>query len=986
MAPVEQVISPASFATFGELLRYLRMRAQLSRAELARAAGYSESMIARLELNQRRPDPITIQARFVPALELETETAWVERLLALAQTQPSASAQVPAADPPPASQPGDAAPPQASPVFNVSDILATKLFLPRPRPHRVARPQLLARLDAALDVTLTLICAPAGWGKSSLLAAWLADGSWQAAASSPVPRVGWLALDEGDNDPSIFLRYLVAACQVMSSTAGEAALAMLRQPQPPGPETVLRALLNDMAMLPQVSVLVLDDYHLLTTPAVHASMRWLLEHLPPTLHLILATRADPPLPLHQLRARGQLLELRADELRFSETEAAHFLTQVMGLPLAAADVAELERRTEGWIAGLQLAALALKGRSDPAGFIGGFTRANRLVLEYLAEEVFARQPAHLQEFLLRTAILDRMCGPLCDAVLGLTTDHRPPTNGGDDPSFVVRRSSFVDSYSQLILDQIEHANLFVVPLDDEGRWYRYHHLFGAMLRERLHRGATAAEVAQLHQRSAAWFETQGLVVEAVRHAIAGGDWERAARIIEAEGIALLVRGQFQTVLGWMQQLPEAALQTRPLLSHAYAIALMATNQFAAARARLDTATRHFPPDLPHDLAQLARGRLVGLRAHIAFVVGDFDQAAPLFEQSRQFLMQLPADTPIGRMAAITRSALDVYGSAIDYKASGDISAAMEGRLEAGIAAARASGNQSAVLNGYTYLASLRMLGGRLRAVAATYHEVERLVPGNGAQHVLFGGASYYVGLGEIAFEQNNLILVDRLLTSAMAFLEGTMTVDADLILRGFCTQARLEHARGNSTSARATLDAFVRLAHERQLFPLLIAQAEALRARFDLIEGNLAAATAWADGSGVSLDDEPSFPRESISLTLARVRIATGQAEMVLPLLARLLADAEAKARMHSVIEISVLRALGYNALADHQRAQQTLSRALTLAAPEGYVRVFLGEGPPMGALLAALPTATVQREAIGQLLASIGDQWRTVGASSAKE
>ncbi len=392
-------------------------------------------------------------------------------------------------------------------------LLATKLPVPHLRAQLVRRARLVERLQQGMERTLTLVSGPAGFGKTTLLAQWLAEGSTPVA---------WLSLAPEDNDPTRFLSSVLAALQTVDAQLGAPALTLLQTPQPPPPETVLAALMHDRMSREAVElVLVLDDYHVITADPVHRAMRYLVEHLPPQLHLVLSTRADPPLPLARLRARGQLTELRAAELRFVSSEVNDFLQTVMGLNLPAEAVAALERRTEGWIAGLQLAALSLQGRTDVEAFLAAFTGSHRFVLDYLSEEVLSQLPEPVLSFLFHTSILDRLCAPLCDAVTG-------------------------QEGSQAILELLEQANLFVVPLDDERRWYRYHHLFADVLQSRLHQTAPAL-VPELHRRASAWFEEQGLATEAVQHALAAPDVERAARLIEQVGRPSIVRGQVKTV-------------------------------------------------------------------------------------------------------------------------------------------------------------------------------------------------------------------------------------------------------------------------------------------------------------------------------------------------------------------------------------------------------------------------------------------------------
>jgi class 3 adenylate cyclase len=424
--------------------------------------------------------------------------------------------------------------PQPSPASARSaNLLTTKLFVPPARANLVLRPRLIAQLQAGLSGKLTLIAAPAGFGKTTLLATWLA-ASTESLGSSP--RVAWVSLDSADNDPVRFWSYVIVALDTLAPGVGAPALSLLQAPQPPQIEIVLTTILNTFsaayAMPPVADVLlVLDDYHVITDASIHRALALLLDYAPPNLHLVIATRADPALPLARLRARGSVTELRADDLRFTPDEVVTFLDQVMGLSLDAADLTALEARTEGWIAGLQLAALALRQQHDRTDFIRTFTGSNRYVVDYLAAEVFARQPAHIQTFLLHTAILDRMCGGLCDAVLGITMNDEHGTMNSTTPkrdsSLIVHHSSHGDSYSQLILEELERANLFIVPLDGERHWYRYHHLFAEVLRARLAGGATVEAVAALHRRASIWFEQRGAIVEAVQHAMAAEDWERA---------------------------------------------------------------------------------------------------------------------------------------------------------------------------------------------------------------------------------------------------------------------------------------------------------------------------------------------------------------------------------------------------------------------------------------------------------------------------
>src|SRR5215203_4762040 len=480
-------------------------------------------------------------------------------------------------------------------------ILATKLYIPQPK--AVVRPRLIERLNEGLHRRLILVCAPAGFGKTTLISEWVATLPRSAA---------WLSLDEVDDDPARFLAYLVAALRTIAPNMGEGVLGALRSPQPPPTESILTALLNEMASLAEDLVLVLDDYHVIDATAVDHALTFLLEHLPPRMHLVIATREDPNLPIARLRARGQLGELRAAELRFTPTEAAEFLEGAMGLRLSAEEMAALEDRTEGWIAGLQLAALSMRRREDVGGFIRAFAGDNRYVLDYLAEEVLGRQPERIRSFLLSTSILERLSGPLCEAVTGQEDGGR-------------------------MLEILERGNFFVVPLDDRRHWYRYHHLFADVLHAHL-----MAEhpdlIPALHRRASEWYERNGSSADAIRHALAAEDFGRAADLVELAVPEMRRSRQEAALLGWFEALPDELLRVRPVLSVHYAGTLLQSGRLEGVEDRLRDAERWL--DTRADIGERAEASSAGMvvvdeeefrrlpgsvatyRAGIALVVGD----------------------------------------------------------------------------------------------------------------------------------------------------------------------------------------------------------------------------------------------------------------------------------------------------------------------------------------------------------------------------
>ena len=812
-------------------------------------------------------------------------------------------------------------------------LLSTKLHVPRPRAQLVQRSHLVERLQQGMAGPLTLVSAPAGFGKTTLLSQWLSESGTPAA---------WLSLEPEDNDPTRFLSYLIAALQTLDFQIGTTALALLHTPQPAPPETVLAVLTNDLTGRDADDfVLVLDDYHVITAEPIHRGMSFLLEHVPPQMHLLLASRADPPFPLARLRAGGQLCEVRATNLRFGAAEARAFLQTVMGLDLPPEGIALLEHRTEGWIAGLQLAALSLQGRADVSGFLATFTGSHRFVLDYLSEEVFAWQPTSVQAFLLHTCILERLSGSLCDAVTG-------------------------QEGSQAMLEALDHANLFVVVLDDERRWYRYHHLFAEVLRSRLQQ-AQPTLVPTLHRRASAWYQQHDLPAEAVQHALAASDHELAARLIESIARPTAHHGQIYTVLGWMNALPEALMRTRPFLCLYHAALLMFTNQLEAAEARLQDAERS-AQEMSAEQIPAFQGQMLSIRAGIASFSGDIMHGVSLARQALDVLPEAEVIPRAGVMVTVARA----------YLVSGNVTSDSEREFAAADALIRASDNPFAAVSGMTLKARLHVLQGRLRQAAVLYEQVVQVVSRQEVLQTVFSSLFYYFGLGDLLREWNELDAAERYLAQGMALVNEALTVEPFMAMQGYTTLARLQQARGNTREALATLDRLAQVAQQRHFAPHVVAQGEAVRAR-----GNVTAAIHWADASGLSAtDDDLYYPREGEYLALARVRIAEARNNLsgsflqdALHLLERLLRDAEAKARMGSVLEILIVRALALEAQGDRTSALSTLERALVLAEPEGYIRLFVDEGPPMQALLRHAYVGGIVPGYVATLLSAFGEQ-----------
>lgn len=822
-------------------------------------------------------------------------------------------------------------------------LLITKLQTPRLRKRLVSRSHLMQRLQQGMEQPITLVSAPAGFGKTTLLAQWLTQ--------SGRPTV-WLSLEDEDNEPNRFLSYLITALQTFDKHLGTKALSLLRSPQPPPLEVVLVLLINDLSSRDgEELVLILDDYHVITAEPIHRALNSLVEHLPPQMHLIIATRADPPLPLTRLRARGQLLELRATDLRFSLEETSTFLHTIMGLDLPAQVLEALEQRTEGWIAGLQLAALSLHGRTDISTFLTAFTGSHRFVLDYLTDEVLARQPVEVQTFLLHTSILERLGGSLCDSVTG--------QEGG-----------------QAILEALEHANLFLVSLDDERHWYRYHHLFAQMLHSRLLQSQPEL-VIDLHRRASHWYEQHQLPSEAIQHALAAPDVELAARLIGQIGLLLTKDGRIYKMVAWVEMLPETLMHNSPSLCTYYSMMLRAINRLPEAQAVLDIAEACLKRDqekIPADQFKALQGSITLSRAQIALFRGELITGIADAYRALDLLPETDLFSYPSAKLSIAHS----------YFVSGDMTVATQQLIEAAGAATYTAGNPLADLRSVTLLARLHMLRGHLREATATYKQALRTVPQTDVlQGLGVGSLFYFFSLGELHYERNELDDALHYLTQGMEMIGDTLTVEPYVGIVGYAILARLRQARGDASGAMSTLDAFVHLAKARRFAPQWSASMKAVRAQLELAQGQLAAAIDWADTSGLSTDDSDlSYPREPEYLTLARVRIAQGQHDPTAPcavdtlhLLDRLLKNAEAKERTDSVLRIHILRVIALATQKNRKEVQATLKQVLFMAEPEGYIRLFVDEGEAMQTLLRQTQIQGNASSYIATLLSAFGEQ-----------
>ncbi|MDI7275625.1 MAG: LuxR C-terminal-related transcriptional regulator [Anaerolineae bacterium] len=799
--------------------------------------------------------------------------------------------------------------PVAAPV--AGNLLATKFFVPPLREGPIPRPRLVERLEPGPARRLTLVSAPAGFGKSSILAEWVQH---VAARGEAGPGIAWLYLDAGDNDPVRFLSCVIVALQRAVPGVASDLVAALRSPQPPAAEAVITALVNELAPIPRSFVLVLDDYHAITSTAVNGAVTFLLDSLPPNLHVVISTRADPPIPIARLRSRGQVVEIRTDDLRLTPDEAAAFLNQTMGLALSPEQAAALDERAEGWIAGLQMAALSMRGREDVDGFIRAFAGTHRFIMDYLLEEVLAREPQDVQAFLLETAILAGLSGPLCDAVTG--------RSGGRE-----------------MLEGLERRNLFVVPLDDERRWYRYHHLFADLLQARLQQTRPQL-VSALHSRAAAWYEAHGLAHEAVGHAFAGGDVALAARLVEESHPRLLARGELATGQGWVRRLPEEALSSRPLLCVYSAMGAAWAGRTDEAEHLLRAAERCLPPAANSAQARALVGMIAYTRSRLAGMRGELARAVELANLARE---SVPAND-----AVMQPSIAVMLGYA--HFLRGNLHEASEALGEC-VTLARAGSGVNAGVAALCVLARVRCVQGRLRQAADIYRQALEMIEEQGERRL--GVASVVdAGMGELLYEWNELPQARERLQQCLAGMQWWGKPD-DLALTQV-TVARVLQAQGDLRAAGDALSRAWQVVRAHRVFAEARGAVEVAQVRLWLAQGNLSEAGSWAPGSQ-RVDDGPSLVRELQEIARARVLIAQARPGEAATVLGELAEAAEGGGRYGRLVEIKALEAVALHAQGEAPRALVALDRALRLAEPEGYVRVFVDEGEPMAALLRKL-------------------------------
>jgi LuxR family maltose regulon positive regulatory protein len=832
-------------------------------------------------------------------------------------------------------------------------LLTTKLYIPPPRSDLVPRPRLIERLDAGLDRKLSLISAPAGFGKTTLLSDWVGRID---------PPVAWLSLDEGDNDLKRFLLYFVAALQTIETGIFETVQTMLQSPQSPPIESTLTELINEVAAIEQSFVLVLDDYHVIEAQEVHDALDFLLDHLPPKMQLVITSRSDPLLQIPSLRAKGQITELRAENLRFTTQEATKFLIEVMGLELSADDVLSLETRTEGWIVGLHLAALSIQDSDDAAAFISAFTGDDRYIVDYLVDEVLAQRPPGTKDFLLQTSILKRMSGSLCEAVTG-------QENG------------------QELLERLDQANLFIVPLDNNRRWYRYHHLFADLLRLRLEEKADSQEIKNLHQRASQWFEEHDLIIEAVEHALAAEDYENVIRLVDLGSMELLMQGHQNQLLKWQEEFPRELVASHPsfCLTIAWAWTSIGHPQEAEECLLLleqslgkgmvemfskGDRSEEIDPSVQSVLVEIAV-----MRIELASEKGDITQVFKLSQLILPYLGDGEESSEDNYRGDLRSVVLFVLGLA--YKLSGKLNEASDALSQAAVLG-QELGNVFIAAGSLGRLASVQSMQGQLNQAMSTCQRGVNLV------HEMVGeppmAGLIQAELGNLLYERNNLKAALHNLQEGIEVAKPWGFLEA--FVPGYKGLARIKAAQGDWEGAIAAID---ELTEQGEANPTMVMPAvESLRALLWVAQGKVDSAYQWVMNAGLDPKMEINFQRLDDLIVLARILIARGALDEAVELLTRLVDMAEAEGWLGRQVEMRVLLALALQAQEAHDESLIVLKQALISAEPEGYMRVFVDEGESMAALLCEAETRGITPDYVPKLLKAFTDEHAQVELTSA--
>jgi LuxR family maltose regulon positive regulatory protein len=820
-------------------------------------------------------------------------------------------------------------------------LLRTKLFIPPVQSIRVARPRLFEQINRGLDKSLILITAPAGYGKTTLVSSWLRETKISST---------WLSLDEDDNDPIRFLQYFITALQKIVPTI-QLDLLGVRQGKQPNPNiSLLNLLINEISGQAAPFVLVMDDFHTLHSPPILEMFVHLLDHMPSQMHIILLSRADPALPLSRLRVHSQLIEIRVDQLRFTREEIARFLNEAIGLKLSSDDINALDARTEGWIAGLQLAAISMQRVKDVHRFISAFTGSHYYVMDYLAEEVLRLQPESVRLFLLQSSILDRMCGSLCDNVV----EAKPTgsTNG------------------QAMLAALEQMNLFLVPLDSERRWYRYHHLFADVLNRQMEQ-LYPHLLPDLHRRASHWYEQNGFIFDAIHHSLAARDLERAAQLLDQHGCLLLMRGEVVNLLHWIEAV-EPHSQTYPWIAIQKAWALCLTGQLDRAEGPLQTAARLISDLKLTDDVRTMMGAVTAARAFRANMQGETPVSANL---ARQALDCLPIRSDLS--CSLRSVATSILGDACWME--GDLNEAERAYTDA-VSISQAAENIHMVIIANINLADILQEQGRLQRAFRIYSEAVKMANLPDGQISPLAEKAY-AGLGRVAYEWNQLEEAAMYLRQCIELSQGWGSFESQAM--GYVMLAGLEHARCNPEKADEAMRMTEKLIRENSFTPWRSISLECALARLWIAQGNLDRAADLIQKSGLTVDNLPEdggIPtrQQLLYLTLLRLHLAQGDHDLALALSERLLQKSGRTNQLGRLIEILVLQALAFQGKKDLDQALAALKRAFSFAQPDRFTRTFLDEGEPMAKLLYQAKSRLAGSSYPAELLSAMGNAFDT--------
>jgi len=818
-------------------------------------------------------------------------------------------------------------------------LLNTKLYIPPIRPNIVQRTRLVQRIETGITSNhkLTLISAPAGFGKTTLISDW--------GMETKIP-IAWVSLDGGDNDLTRFLGYCIAALRTIKPNIGDASLELQQSPHPPPVETVITTLINELDEIDERFALVLDDYHVIESHHVHEALNFLINHFHRNMHLIIATRADLPLPIARLRIRVRLTEISEFDMRFTLDEAATYLNDVMQLDLATEDIAALENRTEGWIAGLQMTALSIRGRGDTSGLVKALSGKNRFVLDYLMEEILGQQSAEVQDFMVKTSILNQLSAPICDAVMGWSD-----AAGGTSRKRKAIRHLDTAHHSQEILEHMDRANLFLLPLDDERRWYRYHRLFADLLEDKLSK-VYSDKIQELHRRAGEWYEQNELIGEAINHLLEAGEFTRAADFISKNALAFVYHGNLGTLARWLEILPKDVKDSQPWLSITHAWALSFAGKLEPVASLLQDAEGTLTSISDEIEVQRLSGIIDALRAYLIAIRGSM----PLAEEfAREALKVLPDEDLVLRGFATTLLAAVL-------RWTGELNEA-KGAYQEAITINRSAGATNVLVESLCDLDALQFIQAELQRSISTCREAlseaEEYYERSGTRLSAHGLAS--IQLCSILRERNHLDMATQYAEEGLALCEEWG--QAESLMRAYSEHARVLQASGDSDGSIRSIQKARQLAAD--LSPWYVARSTAWEAHLRLIQGDLTFAHQWVVDQDLIFDDEVEFQDFETHLTIVRTLIANGRqlstSESLLALnqaskmLDRMRSTAERSGAGRCLIEIFILASLVQHALDETGRALSTLKKALALAEPEAFVRIFVDEGEPVRILLCEL-------------------------------